>query len=316
MSVYTRIEPDEMTAFLAEYDLGALQDYQGISAGIENTNYFVTTTVGRYVLTIFESIGFEDLPYYLDLMAFLAEHGIPSAHPMPDRGGSYLRRFKGKPVSLMQRLRGASVTEPDLVQCRAVGDAMGRLHLEGRAFAGHRDHTRGPHWRRSTAEQLLPHLSPEDGALLRSELELQSQYTRAGLPWGVIHADLFRDNALFVGDGLTGIIDFYYACNSVLLYDLAVTVNDWCIRPDGSLDADKTRGILDAYHRRRPLQDREREVWPVMLRVAALRFWLSRLHDKLFPRHGGQTTIKDPNEFKRILVRHRKQQDNLRSLWV
>jgi homoserine kinase type II len=316
MSVYTRIETEELEAFLGEYDLGALLTHRGISEGIENTNYFVTTTVGKYVLTIFESIGFEDLPYYLDLMAFLAEHDIPCAHPLADLQGSYLRTFKGKPAALVQRLPGATVIRPKLRQCRAIGSAMGRLHAQGQAFAGRREHARGPDWRRATAEQLLPHLNPGDAELLRQELQFQSQYRRTGLPWGVIHADLFRDNALFVGDELTGIIDFYYACNGVLLYDLAVSVNDWCMGPAGHLDTAQVLAILAAYHRERPLEHREHAVWPAMLRVAALRFWLSRLRDKVFPRHGGLTTIKDPDEFKHILRRHVENYAALEELWI
>ena len=315
MSVYTTVELQELEAFLLAYDLGALVDYQGISDGVENTNYFVTTTAGRYVLTLFESIGFDDLPYYLDLMAFLAEHGVPSAHPLPDRQGAYLRTLKSKPTALVQRLAGASVADPNLEQCRAIGVALGHLHLEGQTFAGQRDHTRGPHWRRKTAEQLLPFLNAEDAALLQDEVKFQAQFTRSGLPWGVIHADLFRDNALFSGDRLTGIIDFYYACNSVLLYDLAVTVNDWCCR-DNQLDADKTLAILSAYHASRPLQANEHANWPAMLRVAALRFWLSRLLDQFFPRPGALTQTKDPNEFKRILRAHIDHYQTLQALWV
>ena len=315
MSVYTTIELQELEAFLLAYDLGALVEYRGISDGVENTNYFVTTTGGRYVLTLFESIGFDDLPYYLDLMAFLAEHGVPSAHPLPDRQGAYLRTLKSRPAALVQRLPGVSVTDPNLEQCRAIGEALGHLHVEGLTFAGQRDHTRGPHWRRKTAEQLLPFLNAEDAALLQDELKFQAQFTRSGLPWGVIHADLFLDNALFSGDRLTGIIDFYYACNSVLLYDLAVTVNDWCFR-DNALDADKTLAILSAYHASRPLQANEHANWPAMLRVAALRFWLSRLQDQFFPRPGALTQIKDPNEFKRILRAHIAHYQELRELWV
>ena len=315
MSVYTSIEPHELEALLREYDLGTLVDYQGISAGIENTNYFVTTTGGRYVLTLFESIGFVDLPYYLELMAFLAEHGVPSAHPLADRNGGYLRTFKNKPTALVQRLPGNSVLRPNLRQCRAIGGALGHLHAEGQVFAGRREHTRGPEWRRQVGEQLLPLLDAADAALLREELDFQAPYSRSGLPWGVIHADLFRDNALFIGDRLTGIIDFYYACNGVLLYDLAVTVNDWCFQY-GVLEDDKVLAILENYHEQRPLQDCEHAVWPMMLRVAALRFWLSRLRDRLFPRPGALIQIKDPSEFKRILQTHAANYGALQDLWV
>lgn len=316
MSVYTLLEFHELEIFLCHYDLGTLIEYQGIGEGIENTNYFVTTTRGHYVLTLFETLSFEDLPYYLDLMAFLSEHGIPSAHPLPDREGHYLRTLKNKPAALLQRLAGKSVTEPNRSQCRAIGEALGHLHTEGRAFTGRREHTRGPHWRKSMAEQLVPHMNAEDADLLRDELSFLAPYGRSAYPRGVIHADLFRDNALFVNDRLTGIIDFYYACNGVLLYDLAVTVNDWCSYPDASLEAEKVLAILSAYHAQRPLLECEHAVWPTMLRVAALRFWLSRLKDQLFPRPGTLTQIKDPDEFKRILIKHRENPAALYDLWV
>jgi len=317
MSVYTTVVPAELEGFLRAYDLGTLVEYRGIHEGIENTNYFVTTTHGQYVLTLFESIGFEDLPYYLELMAFLSEHGVQSPHPLADRQGSYLRTFKAKPAALVQRLRGTAVTTPTIQQCRAIGAALGHLHVEGQAFTGRREHTRGPQWRQAMAERLLPQLSAEDAALLREEVNFQiHHYARAGLPWGVIHADLFRDNALFSGNELTGIIDFYYACNGVLLYDLAVTVNDWCIRPDGSLETSKVLAILSGYHEQRPLQESEHAVWPMLLRVAALRFWLSRLQDQFFPRAGELTQIKDPSQFKRILREHVKNYAVLGALWV
>lgn len=315
MSVYTRVDTSELEALLRAYDVGTLVDYRGISEGIENTNYFVTTTVGRYVLTLFESIGFEDLPYYLDLMAFLAERGVPSAHPIADLAGQYLRTFKTKPTALVQRLPGASTATPNLQQCRAVGMALGYLHAQGQEFAGRREHTRGPRWRQQIAQRLIPYLNASDAALLQQEVIFQGQFSRSGLPWGVIHADLFRDNALFEGNRLTGIIDFYYACNSVLLYDVAVTVNDWCC-VDGVLDWHKTSSLLAAYHSQRPLQSGEHAVWPAMLRVAALRFWLSRLQDQLFPRPGELTQTKDPDEFKRILKAHVGQYDALKDLWV
>lgn len=317
MSVYTTVTSQELEALLREYRLGTLVAYQGINEGIENTNYFVTTTQGQYVLTLFESIGYDDLPYYLELMAFLAEHGVPSPHPLPDRSGGYLRSFKNRPAALVQRLQGHSVAAPNNRQCHAIGQALGHLHVEGRSFGGRRDHSRGPQWRQAMAEKLLPHMPTEDAVLLREELDFHAHhYERVGLPAGVIHADLFRDNALFCGDELTGIIDFYYACNGVFLYDIAVIVNDWCTGPEGALDTDKVLEILSAYHGQRALEPVERAIWPVMLRVAALRFWLSRLHDRLFPRPGELTQIKDPDQFKNILRQHVDHYAALQQLWV
>lgn len=301
MSVYTSVERSELEAFLSHYSLGELVDYEGISAGIENTNYFVTTTHGQYVLTLFEALSATELPYFLDLMAHLAEHEVPSAHPMPDEEGHYLRRLKGKPAALVQRLAGRSVEQPNPRQCAELGQALGHLHVAGRSFTGYRENERGPHWWRETARRLMPKLAPDEAQLLQAELDFQRRHRHDDLPGGVIHADLFRDNALFVDDHLTGIIDFYYACNDLLLYDVAVTVNDWCTRPDGSLDATRLRPFLAAYRRERPFRPAEGPAWPVMLRAAALRFWLSRLQDLHFPREGELTHIKNPAVFRHIL---------------
>ena len=303
MSVYTPVGRAELESFLRHYDLGALVDFEGISAGIENTNYFVTTTAGEFVLTLFEALSAEELPYFLDLMAYLAEHGVPSAHPMPDEQGRYLRTLNGKPAALVQRLPGHNVEAPNPVQCAELGKAVGHMHVVGQDFPGRRDNPRGPHWWAETAAKVLPRLAPDAARLLEAELAFQRQHAHDALPRGVIHADLFRDNALFVGDRLTGIIDFYYACNDVLLYDVAVTVNDWCTTDTGELDSPRLDAFLDAYRQERDFTAAERAAWPVMLRAAALRFWLSRLQDQLFPREGELTHIKDPDVFRQILER-------------
>ena len=311
MSVYTTIERDELEAFLSHYSLGDLVDYEGISAGIENTNYFVTTSQDQYVLTIFEALSTDELPYFLDLMAHLAEHEVPSAHPMPDEQGKYLRTLKGKPAALVRRLAGHHIESANPAQCAEVGKALGHLHVVGQSFNGQRDNLRGPHWWQVTAHDLIPKLGPEEAELLQAELAFQRQHRHDALPHGVIHADLFRDNALFVDSHLTGIIDFYYACNDVLLYDVAVTVNDWCTLPDGSLDPARLTALLEAYRSERPFSEAEHTAWTVMLRAGALRFWLSRLKDQYFPREGEITHIKDPNVFRGILEQRVAQQAKL-----
>ena len=307
MSVFTPISRDELTAFLARYDLGELVDYQGISAGVENTNYFVTTELGRWVLTIFEKHGADELPFFIDLMAFLAEHGIPCPHPIADEEGRYLQTLKDKPAVLVQRLSGANPMQPNPRQCHAIGASLGSMHKASRHFPQRRPNERGPHWWRQAGARVLPHLDADDAALLRDELAFQAAHRAPELPRGIIHADLFRDNATFEGDRLTGIIDFYYACHDVLLYDVAVTVNDWCSAPDGRLDAERLSALLSAYRQQRPPTEAEYEAWPVLLRGAALRFWLSRLCDQIFPREGELTHTKDPDEFKRILLLRREQ---------
>ncbi len=305
MSVYTRIERHELEEFLRNYSLGELVDYSGISAGIENSNYFVTTTQGQFVLTLFETMQAAELPYFLDLMAHLAEHDIPSAHPLADKHGAYLRSLRDKPAALVQRLAGANVEQPTAAQCTTVGAALGDMHTAGQSYSGSRNNDRGPHWWKTTAQKVMPQLTHDDAELLSSELHFQTQFQAYDLPRGVIHADLFRDNVLFVGESLTGMIDFYYACNDALLYDLAVTINDWCSRPDGALEPELLQSMLEPYQELHPFSATEHEAWPVMLRAAALRFWLSRLHDMHFPRKGEITHIKNPDVFKRILLNRR-----------
>lgn len=315
MSVYTPVTPHELKQFLAGYDLGELEQFVGISDGIENTNYFVTTSSGEFVLTLFEILDESELPYFLELMAFLAEHGIPSAHPVADREGRYLRELNGKPAALVLRLKGASVDIPTVEQCSAIGEQMGRMHVACQAFPLHREPDRGPDWWQATAREVMPKLGVAEQRLLQDELEYQAGIVLGDLPDGVIHADLFRDNALFVGNRLTGIIDFYYACNFCLVYDLAVTINDWCRSGDDDHDRQNARALLQSYCAERPITASEFEAWPAMLRAAALRFWLSRLKDQYFPRAGEITHIKDPSVFKDILVSRIGADDDLRDLW-
>lgn len=315
MSVYTQVARNELEAFLQHYSLGELIDFEGISAGIENTNYFVTTRQQQLVLTLFENHSAEELGYFLDLMAFLAEHRVPSAHPIADNKGHYLRTLNGKPAALVMRLNGRGIDHPTQQQCAAIGHALAQLHRSGQAFQGHRDNDRGPHWWRITRDAIFDCLASDEQLLLEEELSFQTVHRFDELPRGVIHADLFRDNALFEGNTLTGLIDFYYACNDVLLYDVAVTVNDWCSRPDGAIDEAKAAALLGAYRQGRPISEAELQAWPVMLRAAALRFWLSRLQDLHFPREGELTHIKDPNTFKQILQQRKAESDVLLALW-
>lgn len=315
MSVYTVVTPEQLKQFLAGYALGELEQFVGISNGIENTNYFVTTSEGEYVLTLFEVLQADELPYFLELMAFLAEHAIPSAHPVADRQGRYLQSLNGKPAALVQRLIGASVDQPTPVQCRAIGEQMGRMHLAAREFPHYRAPDRGPDWCAATAVEVMPKLDADDQSVLQAELDYQARVNLEGLPAGVIHADLFRDNALFVGDRLTGIIDFYYACNYYFIYDLAVTVNDWCNSDDAERNQANAAALLAGYQQQRRVQPEEIEVWPAMLRAAALRFWLSRLKDKHFPRPGEITHIKDPDVFRDVLVSRVGRDDELRAMW-
>lgn len=305
MSVFTLVSRDELSAFLEHYDVGDLLHFEGISTGVENTNYFVDTSSGRWVLTLFERQRPEDLPYFLNLMAHLADHGVPSPRPVADIEGGFLRRLNDRPAALVQRLSGASVKHPQSAHCAAVGRVLADLHRVGASFADFRANCRGPAWWAQTGREVLPRLSDDDAQLLRDELAFQGRFRHTRLPSGVIHADLFRDNVLFEGSRLSGLIDFYFACNDVLLYDLAVTVNDWCVRPDGGFDNDRLHTLVHAYAESRPLSPFESEAWPVLLRAAALRFWLSRAYDWYFPRDGEMIDARDPEPFKRLLLLHR-----------
>lgn len=320
MSVYTIIEQSSLENFLQHYDAGSLSSYQGISEGIENTNYFVDTSDGRFVLTIFEQHSFEEMQYFLSLMHHLADHGVPSADPVPDRNGDYLRTFEGKPIALVQRLSGGSISTPGVDHCRQLGDAMGRMHKAGLEFSRRQQNPRGPAWNHKTAHKVMPKLEPAEQSMLQDELAFQSDLRDAGIPRGVVHADLFRDNALWDTDAdgndrFSGIIDFYYSCDDILLYDLAITANDWCINDDYSLDQDRVTALLASYHQHRPLTSSEQDYWPAMLRAGALRFWLSRLHDMHFPRPGEIVTQHNPDVFRAILADRVQNMTSYREFW-
>jgi len=301
MSVYTNIELQELETFLKQYSLGSLLSYEGINAGIDNTNYFITTENGEFVLTIFEELKSEALPYYLTFMAHLSDHGLPTAHPIADLQGDYVRVLKDKPAAIVRRLEGQNVLEPTREHCATVGHALAQIHVVGKSFGGALANPRDIAWSEKTAQRVLAQLSDEDQQLLKNEIQYRKQPLVSNLPQGVIHADLFRDNIMFKGQTLTGIIDFYYACNDYLLYDLAVTVNDWCSRENSTLNMNSYAALLNAYRTERAFQPQEIEAWEYMLRAAALRFWLSRLEDKIFPKDGEITHVKDPNVFKNIL---------------
>lgn len=316
MSVFTTVHPHELEDWLKDYPLGDLLDLKGIASGITNTNYFVTTTNGRFVLTLFEKNSHDELHYYLDLMAFLADHGVPAPHPVANQAGENLGTLNGKPATLVTCLSGRSVDHPTSVHCQTLGSTMARMHVAGMDFTASGKNHRDATWRLHTANMVMPHLSKDDQGLLQETLTMQAALDYAHLPKSVVHADLFRDNVLFDGDSLGGIIDFYYACQDAMLYDLAIAVNDWCVLADGSLDALKTSALLRGYDSIRPLTEHERLAWPSMLKIAALRFWLSRLYDFYFPQEGELTHAKDPNYFQRILSSHKQAGASLANVWL
>lgn len=304
MAVFTTVSEAELTAWLADYSLGQLLELQGIASGIENTNYFVTTSNGRFVLTLFEKLTAEELPFYLNLMAHLARHGIPCPNPMANRHNQFLGTLKGKPACVVSRLSGKSTTTPNLAQCAAIGAMLGQMHIAGQSFSQIMPNPCGAPWRAAVAPQVRPFLDAAQAALLDNEVALHSRQNPVSLPQGVIHADLFRDNVLLEENRVGGLIDFYFACMDALLYDVAITVNDWCMDANGKLDAQRAQTLLRAYHAVRPLLDSERDAWPLMLRLAALRFWLSRLYDMYLPRDGELINAHDPRHFERVLRNH------------
>jgi homoserine kinase type II len=305
LSVYTHVSEDELSAWLLQYSVGRLAGCEPIKAGIENSNYFVTTTQGRYVLTLFERLPAAELPFYLDLMAHLARHGIPCPAPIADLSDRYLQRLKGKPAALVSRLPGKSIERPDAAACGELGALLARMHLAARSYGAYLENPRGSKWWRLAAKDVAPFIDSQKKDFLEKEIEFQAQHRFPDLPRGPVHADLFRDNALFERGRISGVIDFYFAGVDCLLYDVAVCVNDWCLvdpAGDGALDAERTRALLSAYHAVRPFVGPEREAWPVVARAAALRFWLSRLHDLHLPRPGPMVHAHDPEHFRRILA--------------
>jgi homoserine kinase type II len=304
MAVFTNVSETELTAWLGNYSLGQLLELQGIASGIENTNYFVTTSNGRFVLTLFEILRSDELPFYLNLMSHLSRHGIPCPNPVANRLNQFLGTLNGKPACIVSRLNGKSTTAPSNLQCAAIGAMLGQMHIAGQSFSQIMPNPRGESWRAATALRVHPFLDAHQAGLLENEITLHAQQNWASLPQGVIHADLFRDNVLLEENRVGGLIDFYFACSDALLYDVAITVNDWCMKADGILDAAKTQAFLRAYHAVRPLFDSEHKAWTLMLRVASLRFWLSRLFDKYLPRDGELINAHDPLHFERILKNH------------
>lgn len=310
MAVFTAVSLDDLHQWIKQYPLGQAVGLEGISSGIDNSNFFLSTAhgprSGEYVLTIFENLRFDQLPFYVKLMAHLAERGIPVPAPVPNADGELVVALHGKPAIIVSRLQGSSQLDPQPAHCAEVGRMLARMHLAARDFALHQPNLRGLDWWVETAPAVLPYLDEAEAALLRSEVAYQSEFaagaTYAQLARGPVHADLFRNNVMFEGERLSGCFDFYFAGVDTWLYDVAVTVNDWCVDlATGVLDQARVRALLDAYHEVRPFTADEQAAWQPMLRAGALRFWLSRLYDLHLPRAAELLTPHDPTHFERIL---------------
>ncbi len=316
MAVYTPITAQQAQTLLDDLALGQLIRLQGIQGGIENTNYFVDSERGSFVLTLFERLTHAQLPFYLELMRHLAEKGVAVPAPHANAAGQILHTVAGKPAALVDKLAGASQLKPQAVHCAAIGRALAQLHVAGADFPLQQPNLRGLQWIAQTVPVVQPYLNPEQTQLMQSELSVQQTLTAssayASLPRGAVHADLFRDNALFVGEQLSGIFDFYFAGTDTYAFDMAVCLNDWCIDlSTGQDDAQRAAAFVQAYEAVRPLTAAERELLPAMRRLGALRFWTSRLWDFYLPREVEVLQAHDPKHFERVLLALREAQEVL-----
>lgn len=310
MAVFTEVSFDEADDFVHALNLGQLESIKGCDGGIENTNFFVDTTTGRYVLTLFERLTFEQLPFYLHLMKHLAGHGIPVPDPAPNAGGEILHKLKDKPAAVVNRLRGSSELQPGTSHCAQVGEMLARMHLAGLDYPRRQPNLRGLGWWNETVPVVLPEVTDDQRSLLLGELAYQNHIAAssayAALPSGPIHADLFRDNVMFDDGKLSGFFDFYFAGCDTFLFDIGVCLNDWCVDiKTGVHDADRAQAFLDAYQTVRKLTAAERNLLPAALRAGALRFWVSRLWDFHLPREAAVLQPHDPGHFERVLRERR-----------
>ncbi|MEX1061338.1 MAG: homoserine kinase [Methyloceanibacter sp.] len=310
MAVYTDVSDEELDAFIGSYAIGALTSFKGIAEGVENSNYLVHAESGPYILTLYEKrVSPADLPYFLALMEHLASRGITCPLPVHDREGRTLKELAGRPAALITFLEGLWVRRPGIGHCAGLGQVLGRFHLAGQDFPMKRANSLSlPGWRAlfasigSGADRVTPGLAGE----IEKELHHLEGHWPGDLPQGVIHADLFPDNVFFLGDKVSGLIDFYFACNDMLAYDIAVCLNAWCFETDGSFNVTKARALLQAYESVRPLTKAELEWLPTLARGAALRFLLTRTYDLLNTDANALVKTKDPNEYLRKLRFHQR----------
>lgn len=310
MSVYTLVSQTQLDDFLQHYNVGKCVSYSGIEAGVENTNFFVSTTTGEYVLTLYEELTHEQLPFFLGLLDHLSNHNIPTVTPVPRiNNEGFIGTLSNKPAALVERIPGCNIMDVGVEHCAIIGEAIADVHMAAQSFpgdscrSGHRDEA----LQQINQAAIFCRLQANQVELLKQELEYYEQLDMLALPRGIIHSDLFRDNCLFTQNEspqLSGIIDFYYANQDAWLYDLAIIANDWCFDAQGKMDNEKHQALLHAYHVRRPLTELEIQQWPNMLRVAALYFWVYRLLFNLFPRQGETIAEKDAGAFQGILEWH------------
>ncbi len=311
MAVYTEVSFDEAAAVIDRLALGPLQAFAPCAGGIENTNYFADTASGRYVLTLFERLRADELPFYLLLMNHLADRGLPVPGPHADPSGALVLAVNGKPAAVVDRLPGEHHLAPDAGDCTSVGRVLARMHIAARDFTPSQPNLRGLAWWNETVPVVLEHLGAAQQSMMQDELSYQQHLAAssayATLPRAAIHGDLFRDNVMFVGSELAGVFDFYFAGVDTLLYDIAVALNDWCIDLDtGRLDEVRASALVAAYESERPLESSEVRLLPALMRAAAFRFWLSRVWDAHLPRDAFVLKAHDPDHFERVLAQRRE----------
>jgi len=310
MAVYTDVSDEELEAFIESYAIGALTSFKGIAEGVENSNYLVHTEAGPYILTLYEKrVQPEDLPYFLALMEHLAARGISCPLPVHDREGRTLKELAGRPAALISFLEGLWVRRPGIEHCAGLGQALAKFHLAGLDFPMQRENDLSlPGWQalyddvKASADGVIPGLQD----VIAQELAYLGDNWASDLPSGVIHADLFPDNVFFLDDKVSGLIDFYFACNDMLAYDVAVCLNAWCFEPDASFNVTKARAMLQAYEGERPLTKPELDGLPLLARGAAMRFLLTRTYDFLNTDANALVKTKDPNEYLRKLRFHQR----------
>jgi homoserine kinase type II len=306
MAVFTSVTLDDLRPWMAQFPLGQVSAIKGIASGIENSNFFIETKKGTFVLTIFENLSFEQLPFYVKLMRHLADKGILVPAPIACENGELVVALHGKPAAIVSKLEGSSQMLPQESHCAEVGAMLAKMHLAAQDFSLSQPNLRGLAWWQDNVPAAIGFLSEDNQQLMQSELDFQLAFSKTSgyknLKSGPVHADLFRNNVMFEGDKLTGFFDFYFAGCDTWLFDVAVTVNDWCINlGTGELDVARVNAMLSAYHKVRPFSQDESLVWQPMLRAAAYRFWLSRVVDFYKPREAEMLTPHDPTHFERIL---------------
>jgi homoserine kinase type II len=309
LAVYTDITEDDLRNFLMQYDVGSLTSYKGIAEGVENSNFLLHTTKDPLILTLYEKrVEKNDLPFFLGLMQHLAAKGLSCPLPLPRKDGELLGELSGRPAALISFLEGMWLRKPEAKHCREVGKALAAMHLAGEGFEIKRPNALSVEgwkvlWDKSEAraDEVEKGLKDE----IRPEIDYLAAHWPKDLPAGVIHADLFQDNVFFLGDELSGLIDFYFACNDLLAYDVSICLNAWCFEKDGAYNVTKGKALLEGYQSVRPLSEAELEALPLLARGSALRFFLTRLYDWLTTPEGALVVKKDPLEYLRKLRFHR-----------